>query len=175
MMTNTLPTPPALLQFPATPATPEDVQALADDTRSAMVAKHLPLVRYVAGSMARHSGSTAVVDYDDLVGYGSEGLIEAVDTFNPAYGVKFSTWAVMHIRTTIQDALRTLDPLPRSLRSKSKEIERVSYDLANRQGCWPTEAEIATELNVPLPKLRQTLQEIHKVTVSLDASDDAGE
>ena len=79
--------------------------------------------------MARHSNASSIVDYDDLVGYGTEGLIQAVDTFNPAYNVRFSTWAVMHIRTTIQDALRTLDPLPRSLRAKGKEIDRVSYEL----------------------------------------------
>ena len=46
----------------------------------------------------------------------------------------------MHIRTTIQDALRTLDPLPRSLRAKGKEIDRVSAELAHEQGAWPAQA-----------------------------------
>jgi RNA polymerase sigma factor for flagellar operon FliA len=133
----------------------------------------MPLVRYVAGSMARHAGASSIVDYDDLVSYGAEGLIEAVDTFNPAYNVKFSTWAVMHIRTTIQDALRTLDPLPRSLRAKGKEIDRVSYDLANRNGYWPRDAEVAAELGVPLQRLRATMQDISKVCVSLDSVEDA--
>jgi RNA polymerase sigma factor for flagellar operon FliA len=108
------------------------------------------------------------VDYDDLAGYGAEGLIQAVDTFNPAYNVKFSTWAVMHIRTTIQDALRSLDPLPRSLRSKGKEIEKASYELANKNGYWPADAEVAVALNVPVERLRVTLQDISKTCVSLD-------
>jgi RNA polymerase sigma factor for flagellar operon FliA len=138
-----------------------------------MIAKHMPLVRYVAGSMARHTGTSAIVDFDDLLGYGSEGLIEAVDTFNPTYNVKFSTWAVMHIRTTIQDALRTLDPLPRSLRAKGKEIDRVSYELANRTGQWPADAQVADALGMPLAKLRTTLQDIAKVVVSLDSVEDA--
>jgi RNA polymerase sigma factor for flagellar operon FliA len=156
---------------------PQDgVQGTAEFTavhREAMVMKHLPLVRYVAGSMVRHSSASAIVDYDDLVGYGTEGLIQAVDTFNPAYNVRFSTWAVMHIRTTIQDALRALDPLPRSLRAKGKEIDRVSYDLANRNGYWPREEQVAAELGLPVQKVRATLREINHTVVSLDSVEDA--
>lgn len=145
----------------------------AESHREAMITKHLPLVRYVAGSMARHSHASSIVDYDDLVGYGTEGLIQAVDTFNPAYNVRFSTWAVMHIRTTIQDALRSLDPLPRSLRAKGKEIERVSYDLANRTGYWPRDEEVAAELGVPVQKLRATRRDINHTLVSLENVDES--
>ncbi|MBI2760348.1 MAG: sigma-70 family RNA polymerase sigma factor [Chloroflexi bacterium] len=122
-----LPTAAASMNTETAEARPESSAEFTELHRDAMITKHLPLVRYVAGSMARHSNASSIVDYDDLVGYGVEGLIEAVDTFNPTYNVRFSTWAVMHIRTTIQDALRTLDPLPRSLRSKGKEIDRVSW------------------------------------------------
>jgi RNA polymerase sigma factor FliA len=173
MVTMTLPQTPVGFETSAVPVVPEDTQAQATASRSEMIAKHMPLVRYVAGSMSRHAGASSIVDYDDLLGYGAEGLIEAVDTFNPTYNVKFSTWAVMHIRTTIQDALRTLDPLPRSLRSKGKEIDRVSYDLANKNGCWPADAEIAAELGVSIDKLRTTMQDISKVCVSLDSVEDA--
>ena len=138
-----------------------------------MIIKHLPLVRYVAGSMSRHAGASSIVDYDDLVGYGAEGLIEAVDTFDPTRGVKFSTWAVMHIRTTIQDALRTLDPLPRSVRAKGKAIECVSAELAHQSGQWPQEAAVAAAVGLPLAKLRTTLQDLNKVVVSLDSVTDA--
>lgn len=154
------------------PSTTADLAEFTELHRDAMITKHLPLVRYVAGSMARHSNASSIVDYDDLVGYGIEGLIEAVDTFNPTYNVRFSTWAVMHIRTTIQDALRTLDPLPRSLRSKGKEIERVSYDLANRNGYWPKDDQIAAELGLPVEKVRNTLKDINHVVVSLENVDD---
>ena len=102
--------------------------------REAMISQHLPLVRYVANSMARHAGQSVLLDYDDLLSYGTEGLIAAVDSFDAERGLKFSTWAVMHIRTTIQDALRALDPLPRSLRAKGKEIDRVSATLAHAAG-----------------------------------------
>jgi RNA polymerase sigma factor FliA len=151
-----------------------DVEALVRLTgidtvdRDALIARHLPLVRYVAGSMARHSNASIIVDYDDLVGYGCEGLIDAVDSFNPSYNVRFSTWAVMHIRTTIQDALRSLDPLPRSLRSKSKEIERTQTELANKRGCWPDEREVAEHLGISVEKLRSLQQVINRSEVSLE-------
>src|SRR6266516_1451071 len=121
--------------------------------REALITHHLPLVRYVAGSMARHANASSIVDYEDLVGYGTEGLIDAVDSFNPRYNVRFSTWAVMHIRTTIQDALRSLDPLPRSLRDKSKEIERVQTALANDRGEWPADGDVAVQLGIGLDRL----------------------
>jgi RNA polymerase sigma factor FliA len=144
--------------------------------RDALIAHHLPLVRYVAGSMARHSNASTVVDYDDLVGYGAEGLIDAVDSFNPGYNVRFSTWAVMHIRTTIQDALRSLDPLPRSLRSKSKEIERTQSELANERGCWPDDHEVAEQLGITVEKLRRLQQDINRSEVSLEnVTDGAGD
>ena len=164
---------PAQTAVSSEPAAEAPVDYRSIDHREAMITKHLPLVRYVAGSMSRHSSASSVVDYEDLVGYGIEGLIEAVDTFNPTYNVRFSTWAVMHIRTTIQDALRALDPLPRSLRTKGKEIERVSYDLANRNGYWPNPQQVANELNVPVEKLRITLRDINKTLVSLENVDES--
>ena len=167
----------APLRTPVSTDAAQDVEQgpaeFAEYHREAMITTHLPLVKYVAGSMSRHSNASSIVDYDDLVGYGTEGLIEAVDTFNPAYNVRFSTWAVMHIRTTIQDALRTLDPLPRSLRAKGKAIDRVSYDLANRTGSWPKDDQIAAELGIPLQKVRATMQGINHTVVSLDNVDNS--
>lgn len=171
MVTASLP--PIMDETDAPQTAPECSEQLAAEYRDGMLTKHMPLVHYVAGSMSRHASASSIVDDDDLVGYGFEGLIEAVDTFNPAYNVKFSTWAVMHIRTTIQDALRTLDPLPRSLRAKGKEIDRVSYDLANRNGYWPKDEEVAGELGVTIQRLRTTMHDINKVVVSLDSVEDA--
>ncbi|HLZ71409.1 MAG TPA: sigma-70 family RNA polymerase sigma factor [Dehalococcoidia bacterium] len=140
--------------------------------RQAMIARHLPLARYVANAMSRHTGQSVLLDYDDLLSYGIEGLIAAVDTFDADRGLKFSTWAVMHIRTTIQDALRTLDPLPRSLRAKGKEIDRVAADLAHASGRWPELPELAEALGRPLDTLRRTMQALGHTVVSLEQVDD---
>lgn len=151
---------------------PVDCSAEGLQAREAMITQHLPLVRYVANSMARHAGQSVLLDYDDLISYGTEGLIAAVDTFDAERGLKFSTWAVMHIRTTIQDALRTLDPLPRSLRAKGKEIDRVSAELAHARGVWPELPEIAGALGQPIDALRKTMQDLGQSVVSLEQVDD---
>jgi RNA polymerase sigma factor for flagellar operon FliA len=136
--------------------------------RQAMVEQHLPLVRHVAGQLARVTGPGSIVDYHDLVGYGVEGLITAIDTFDPERDVRFSTWAVLHIRTTILDALRALDPLPRSMRRRGREIERASQDLANRNGAQPTTREIAAEIGLPVDTVRSSMSVLQRSVVSLD-------
>src|SRR5579883_1580419 len=151
---------------------PEGLTPEQEAERAAMITKHIPLVRYVANSMARHAGQSVLLDYDDLLSYGTEGLIAAVDTFDAERGLKFSTWAVMHIRTTIQDALRTLDPLPRSLRAKGKEIDRVSAALAHERGYWPEAMDVANALGQPIETLRKTMQDLGQTTVSLEQADD---
>jgi len=167
---------PAVAAVPRTRvARRERLAALSADARAereAMIARHVPLARYVANAMSRHTGQSILLDYDDLLSYGAEGLIAAVDTFDATRGLKFSTWAVMHIRTTIQDALRTLDPLPRSLRSKGKEIDRVAAELAHAQGRWPELPEIADALGRPIETLRRTMQALGHTVVSLEQVDD---
>lgn len=140
--------------------------------REQLIADNLPLVRYVASAMARHAGQSVLLDFDDITSYGIEGLIDAADSFDEGRGLKFSTWAVMHIRTTIQDALRTLDPLSRSLRARGREIDRVSSELAHAGGVWPELSEVAAALDQPLAVLRRIMQDLGQVTVSLEQTED---
>jgi RNA polymerase sigma factor for flagellar operon FliA len=142
---------------------PEGLQA-----REALITQHLPLVRHVVTPMAHYARHSALLEYDDLLAYGTEGLITAVDSFDASRGLKFSTWATMHIRTTIQDALRTLDPLSRSLRSKGKAIDRVATELAHARGAWPEPADIAAALGQPVEALRKTQQVLGRSQVSLE-------
>ena len=147
--------------------------------RDALVIKNLPLVRYVVGRMTRSADASAILDYEDLVGSGTEGLIKAVTSFDPAKNSRFSTWAVLHIRATVLDALRSLDPLPRSLRAKGKAIERISVDLASRCGTWPDDAAVAAALGMPVATLQATMRQLSVRVCSLHAvnesdGDDAG-
>lgn len=135
--------------------------------RAERITENLSLVRYVVGRMRRYADQNPLLAYEDLLAYGAEGLIAAVDTFEPERGLQFSTWAVMKIRTTILDALRALDPLPRSLRLKSRAIDQTAADLAHRTGQWPRRAEIATLLGEPLAQFDRDLQEISRSTLSL--------
>ena len=91
--------------------------------REAFIKQYAPLVRYVAGKVAM--GLPQNVDYDDLVGFGVFGLIDAIDKFDPAKHVKFKTYAVTRIRGAIFDELRAIDWVPRSVRQKSREVEEA--------------------------------------------------
>lgn len=146
--------------------TPQDVDW--PSRREQLVAQHLPLVRSVAGKLAPRIAASSVVDFDDLVGYGCEGLLTAIESFDPGLGYQFSTWAVLHIRTTIQDALRSLDPIGRRIREHGQAIARTSQTLAQTQGAWPSESQLAAALGVSVAQLRQTQATLAMTSVSLD-------
>ena len=70
----------------------------------------------------------AHVDVADLVSYGLGGLIEAVERFEPARGIKFESYASTRIRGAIFDELRSLDWVPRSIRGEARKIEQATAD-----------------------------------------------
>jgi RNA polymerase sigma factor FliA len=143
--------------------------------RAAQITANQPLVRYVVGRMHHMADASTLLEFDDLLSYGNEGLIAAVDTFDAARGAQFSTWAVMKIRNAVLDGLRTLDPLPRTIRLRSRLIDRTTSELAHVTGHWPTRAELATTLGEPVAQLEQTLQELARATVeSLDRERTSG-
>lgn len=169
-------TPPPDTDRPAS-AGPETVDVDWAARRELLVAQHLPLVRSVAGKFAHRTATSAVVDFDDLVGFGCEGLLIAIDSFDAGLGYRFSTWAVLHIRTTIQDRLRALDPLGRRLRDTGRAIARAEQALAGAQGAWPTDDQVAAALGLPAARLREAKRALAMACVSLDrlavADDDA--
>ena len=85
-----------------------------------------PLVKYVAGRMS--SGLPAHVEEADLISYGLAGLISAIERFDLSREIKFETYAITRIRGAIIDELRTLDWVPRSVRARAREIERVEHE-----------------------------------------------
>ena len=100
--------------------------------RDRLILTYAPLVKYVAGRLG--SGLPAHVDDDDLVSYGLLGLIGAIERFDPDRDIKFETYAIARIRGSIIDELRALDWVPRSVRSRAREIERAIADLESKLG-----------------------------------------
>jgi RNA polymerase sigma factor for flagellar operon FliA len=143
-------------------------RTLARDERDALITQNLPLVGFVVNRLGRLVGRDILLDREDLMAFGTEGLIAAVDTFDATRGLQFSGWAVMHIRTTILDELRRLDPMRRSLRTQRKAIDQVAADFANTHGRWPTVSEIAAALGQPVQVVQRTLEVTSRVVVSID-------
>ncbi len=131
-----------------------------------LVLQYAPLVKYVVGRLA--IGLPNILDFEDVLSYGTLGLIEAVDRFDPSKGVKFETYAIARIRGSIIDALRAVDRLPRSVRQKARQIEKATNELEAELGRPPTDAEIASRLDVSVERYQGWLIDASWATVSLD-------
>ncbi|HET9591605.1 MAG TPA: RNA polymerase sigma factor WhiG [Solirubrobacterales bacterium] len=135
-----------------------------DDTaRERLVVAYSPMVKFVAGRLG--AGLPSHVEDADLISYGLVGLIGAIERFEPERGIKFETFAMTRIRGAIIDELRSLDWVPRSVRSRAREIEQVQAKLEHELQRAPTEAELASKLNMTEEELQSALLEIANSSV----------
>ena len=114
--------------------------------REQIIIEYASLVKLVAGRLSMYLGYN--VEYDDLVGYGIFGLIDAIDKFDLTKNVKFETYASLRIRGAILDQIRKMDWIPRSVRQKQKLIDTASAKIEAMYGRAATDEEIAVELDV---------------------------
>ncbi len=132
-----------------------------------IVLKHVNLVKYVAGRMMFTLPPS--VDSDDLESAGIMGLIDAIDRFDPKYGVKFESYAIPRIKGAMLDELRKLDWIPRSIRSKTRDLEKVIREIENIKGGPATDEEIASKMNISMNDYFDLLREVSAVSLmSLD-------
>jgi RNA polymerase sigma factor FliA len=131
--------------------------------RERLILAYAPLVKYVAGRMS--TGLPAHIEEADLISYGLLGLIGAVERFDPGREIKFETYAVSRIKGSIIDELRSLDWVPRSVRSKAREIERVCARLENELQRAPTDDEIARAVGMSSEEFQHTLTQISNTSI----------
>ncbi len=118
------------------------------DLRDQLILEYAQLVKLVAGRMSMYLGYN--VEYDDLVGYGVFGLIDAIDKFDYGKNVKFETYASLRIRGAILDQIRKMDWIPRSLRQKQRKITTAMSKIESETGRAATDEELAAELGISL-------------------------
>lgn len=116
------------------------------EVREQLIIEYAPLVKLVAGRLNMYLGNN--VEYDDLVGYGVFGLIDAIDKFDIEKGIKFETYASLRIRGAILDQIRKMDWIPRSLRQKQKKIDAACMEFEAQEGRAATDEEIAAKLGI---------------------------
>ncbi|MDR2483846.1 MAG: RNA polymerase sigma factor WhiG [Treponema sp.] len=131
--------------------------------RETFIKQYAPLVKYVAGKVA--IGMPHNVEFDDLVGYGVFGLLDAIDKFDPHKGVKFKTYAVTRIRGAIFDELRSIDWVPRSVRQKTREVEEAVGALEAQLGRTATDQEIAGTLGMDEDEYLKTMMKISGTSI----------
>src|SRR5918996_4401128 len=120
--------------------------------RERLVVAYSPLVKFVAGRTGARLPSH--VDQADLISYGMIGLVEAMERFEPSREIRFETFAMQRIRGAIIDELRSLDWVPRSVRSRARDIEAANSKLEHKLGRAPTDEELAARLQLSLDELR---------------------
>ncbi|HBN75928.1 MAG TPA: FliA/WhiG family RNA polymerase sigma factor [Planctomycetaceae bacterium] len=141
----------------ATKLSPEEIQEIwvtykKDQTnqrlRNRLIERYLPLVRYNAERV--WAKLPEGVDMNDLMSAGVFGLMDAIDAFDMSRGVKFETYCVPRIRGAMLDELRTMDWVPRLVRSKASKLEAARKAVEAQHGRPPTDKEIAAKLELPL-------------------------
>jgi RNA polymerase sigma factor FliA len=128
-----------------------------------LLVEYAYLVKYIVQRLAVNLPSS--VDRDDLVSSGILGLIKAVETFEIERGFKFETYAGHKIRGAILDELRALDWVPRSVRQKSRELQRVYAKLENELGRIPYDDEVCTSLGVSQDEFEDMLSDVAPTTL----------
>lgn len=131
--------------------------------REKLILHYSPLVKYVAGRVG--VGLPSNVDQADLVSYGIFGLMDAIVKFDLERTIKFETYAISRIRGAIIDELRSIDWIPRSVRTKAKDVERAYSTLETKFQRTPSEAEVAHEMGLDVAALRKIFSQVSFVNV----------
>ncbi len=130
--------------------------------RNRLMEEFLPLVKYNAERIGAKLPDE--VENDDLVSAGIFGLMDAIDAFDLKRGVKFETYCAPRIRGAILDELRSMDWVPRLVRSRANKLERASRELEATLGRSPTEGEIAQRMRLPAGEFEKLLRDATAVT-----------
>ena len=134
--------------------------------RDQLILQYIYLTRYVIGRIRVNLPHTFAIE--DIVSYGVEGLIDAIEKFSPIRGARFESYAITRIRGNIIDKIRAQDWLPRQQRKKLKEINQVIEKFRQEQGRLPSSAEIAKEMDVEVEKIDAIMADNQSISSMYD-------
>jgi RNA polymerase sigma factor for flagellar operon FliA len=138
-------------------------EGLSTEERAAKVEEYAPLIHYVADRLA--SRLPPHVNKDDLISSGVLGLIDAIDKFDPTRGIKFKTYAEFRVKGAMIDDLRNLDWVPRTVRRKSTELEKLWRRLEVELGRPPSDEESAEALGLSISDYLRLIDEVFMVNM----------
>lgn len=128
-----------------------------------LIKEYSPLIKFVAQKIAVRLPPN--IELDDLISAGSIGLMDAIDKWDPTRDNKFKTYAEFRIRGAILDELRAQDWVPRSVRDKSKALDRTVAALEIEIGRVPNEEEISAKLNMPMDEFHELVNQVRPVSL----------
>jgi RNA polymerase sigma factor for flagellar operon FliA len=133
------------------------------DLREQIVLEHTPLIRYIVNRIAVRLPSH--IDLDDLHNTGVIGLMDAIEKYDPEKNCKFKTYAEFRIKGAILDQLRSLDWVPRSVRQKSRRLERAYGEVEQRLGRSASEDEVADSLGLQIEKFHELMNQVRGISL----------
>ncbi|EHL16592.1 MAG: sigma-70 family RNA polymerase sigma factor [Peptoanaerobacter stomatis] len=122
-----------------------------------IITNYIGLVKIVSGKLFNYYAQK--IEYDDLMGYGVIGLIDAIDKYDYTKNIKFETYASIRIRGEIIDQIRNLDWIPRSIRKKMKTLNAVTEKLESQLGREVTRQEISEYMQISLKEVDDLFEE----------------
>jgi len=122
------------------------------ELRNELVVRYSHLVHTHAARLSRKL--PAQVSYDEICSAAFDGLIEAVEAYDPAKKAKFETFCQQRISGAVMDWLRSLDPQSRTVRTFEKKRVHAREMLDAERGREPTDGEVAARMGVSLPRYR---------------------
>ncbi|MCC6240756.1 MAG: FliA/WhiG family RNA polymerase sigma factor [Phycisphaerales bacterium] len=134
-----------------------------DQLRNMLMEHYLHLVRYNAERV--HVKLPGEVELDDLMSSGIFGLMDAINAFDLDRGVKFETYCAPRIRGAILDELRSMDWVPRLVRSRAHKLNEATKHLEMELGRAPTNDELAKRLDLPVAEFDKMVKDASVVGV----------
>ena len=128
-----------------------------------IIIEYAPLVKYIAQKIASRLPSN--IELDDLISCGVIGLMDAIQKFDPSRDNKFKTYAEFRVRGAILDELRAQDWVPRSVREKSKLVEKAYAKLESELGRPATDEEMCKELDCTQDEFHDLLNKAKSVSL----------
>ena len=124
-----------------------------------LIVHYCELVKFIAGRLYIKYNKN--VEYDDIMGCGILGLIDAIEKFDLSKNIKFETYAGIRIKGAIIDELRSLDWVPRSIRKKYSDVEKAIAKLQTLYPTGYTDEQLAEELGIDVEELPDLLKDVN--------------
>ena len=136
---------------------------ITTENREEVIIQYSPMIKYVANRIAMRLPPH--IEVDDLISVGVLGLMDAITKYDSSRGAKFKTYAEFRVRGAILDELRSLDWVPRSIRQKASQVDKVVQGLQAKLRRTPEDEEVAKEMGLSLDQFHETLNETKSIPI----------
>ena len=136
---------------------------ITSENREEVIKRYSPMIKYVANRIAMRLPPH--IEVDDLISVGVLGLMDAISKYDSSRGAKFKTYAEFRVRGAILDELRAMDWVPRSIRQKASNVDKVVQELQAKLSRAPEDEEVAKEMGLSLDQFHDTLNETKSIPI----------